>query len=300
MLCFVMKKVLSKTSSERRVILFTGPSGVGKTAAVQHAVRYMMNEAAGVEGSLDVIVETIRGRVIFIEEDIINLALSRNVSHKAQVKLEDRERQSILQLTATLKDTPYIILLDDADDEGLRVVRVDYITFPRSFERSILRFPQALELLPASRKGSALFITSQTLDEAHVLKELIAVGDNNGVPTFFAHEVKPFTSKESLQLMVRTCSPKTHEGLYHQLEELKQILGDGPDPMHHLGHLPLAVRTFADWASEQYMRFMRSQTPARVQEMVTRWLKVWKNHSNVIGFVCEWVRCRWDKRMLSV
>ena len=40
---------------------------------------------------------------------------------------------------------------------------------------------QALELLPASRKGSAIFITSQTLDEAHVTKELLAAGDNNGV-----------------------------------------------------------------------------------------------------------------------
>ena len=105
-------------------------------------------------------------------------------------------------------------------------------------------------------------------------KELIAAGDNNGVPTFFAHEVQPFTPKESLLLMVRACSPHTYGGLYNQLDELKLILGDGPDPMHHLGHLPLAVRTFAEWASEQFQRYMRSQTPQRVQEMVARWLLV--------------------------
>jgi hypothetical protein len=131
-----------------------------------------------------------------------------------------------------------------------------------------------LELLTASRKGCAIFITSQTLDEAQVTKELVAAGDNNGVPTFFAHEVKPFTPKESLLLMVRACSPHTYGGLYNQLDELKLILGDGPDPMHHLGHLPLAVRTFAEWVSEQYLRFMRSQTPERVQLMVARWLLV--------------------------
>ncbi len=133
---------------------------------------------------------------------------------------------------------------------------------------------QALELLPASRKGSAIFITSQTLDEATVMKELVAAGDNNGAPTLFAHEVKPFTPKESLTLLVRACCPHTNKGLYNQLDELKLILGDGPDPMHHLGHLPLAVRTFAEWASEQFQRYMRSQTPQRVQEMVARWLLV--------------------------
>jgi flagellar biosynthesis GTPase FlhF len=52
--------VLSKSSSERRVILFTGPSGVGKTAAVKHALRFLMNETSGLEGNPDVIVETLR------------------------------------------------------------------------------------------------------------------------------------------------------------------------------------------------------------------------------------------------
>jgi hypothetical protein len=72
-------QVISKSSNERRVILFTGPSGVGKTSAVKHALRHMMNETAGLEGSTDVIVESLRGRAIFLEEDIVNIAISRNV-----------------------------------------------------------------------------------------------------------------------------------------------------------------------------------------------------------------------------
>ncbi len=39
----------------------------------------MMNETAGLEGSTDVIVESLRGRAIFLEEDIVNIAISRNV-----------------------------------------------------------------------------------------------------------------------------------------------------------------------------------------------------------------------------
>ncbi len=74
--------------------------------------------------------------------------------------------------------------------------------------------------------------------------------------------------------MVRCADPHTHAGLYSQLEEIKRILGDGPDPMQHLGHLPLAVRAFSEWASEQYMRFMRSQTPEKIDEMIARWLLV--------------------------
>ena len=41
-----------------------------------------------------------------------------------------------------------------------------------------------------------MFITSHTLDDARVTKELVAAGDNGGVPSFFSHEVKvrsPFT-----------------------------------------------------------------------------------------------------------
>jgi hypothetical protein len=43
-------------------------------------MRYMMNETSGLEGSPDVIVESLRGRAIFFEEDIVNLAINRNVS----------------------------------------------------------------------------------------------------------------------------------------------------------------------------------------------------------------------------
>jgi hypothetical protein len=106
------------------------------------------------------------------------------------------------------------------------------------------------------------------------MKELAAAGDKDNESCFFAHEVKPLLPNESMLLMTRCCPVDTHGGLYVHLEEIKQILGDGPDLMHHLGHLPLAVRTFAEWASEQYLRFMRSQTPDRIEDMVTRWLMV--------------------------
>ena len=117
--------MLSKSSSERRVILFTGPSGVGKTAAVKHALRFLMNETSGLEGNPDVIVETLRGRALFFEEDVINLAITRNIVAKAGAKPDIREKESLTLLQATLIDVPYIIFLDDADDEGLHLVRGD-------------------------------------------------------------------------------------------------------------------------------------------------------------------------------
>jgi hypothetical protein len=261
---------------------------------------YMMNETCGLEGSPDVMVETLRGCSIFFEEDVVNMALTRNIVATAGAKPDIREEEAITLLKATLIDVPYIIFLDDADEDGLHLVPAPAPSQPVFSNIS----GQALQILPASRKGCAIFITSKTLDEARVTKELLSVGDNNGVPTFFAHEVKPFTSKESLTLLVRICSPHTCPGLYRQLEELKQILGDGPDPMHHLNHLPLAVRTFAEWASEQFQRFMRSQTPQRVQEMVDRWLQVCPHFSSIAWFRClVFIRplcCRLAPRMRSV
>ncbi len=116
-------QVLSKSSAERRVVLFTGPSGVGKTAAVKHALRYMMNETSGLEGSPDVIIETLRGRAPFLEEDVVALALTRNTVGRAGAKPDAREHEALTLLTAALIDVPYIILLDDADLEGLKRVR---------------------------------------------------------------------------------------------------------------------------------------------------------------------------------
>ena len=263
--------MISKKTNERRITLFTGPSGVGKTATVKHALRCMMNETSGLEGSPDVIVEAMRGRVMFFEEDFVNLAVTRNVVAKPGFKSETREKESLQLLTATLTDMPYIILLDDADDEGLKRVCCSTVYSPAPIHTSHLH--QALQLLPPSRKGCAIFITSQTLDHAAVMKELASTGDN-GASTLVAHEIKRFTPHESLQLLVRACNPHTHRGLYNRLDELKLIMGDGPDPLHHLGHLPLAVRMFVEWVGEQYQRFMRSQTPEHVEAMVERWLMV--------------------------
>jgi hypothetical protein len=117
-----LAQVISNSSNERRIILFTGPSGVGKTAAVKHALRYMMNETSGLEDSPDVIVAAMRGRPMFFEEDIINLATSSNVVVKAGLNPDLKEDEKLTLLNATLIDVPYIILLDDADDEGLKIV----------------------------------------------------------------------------------------------------------------------------------------------------------------------------------
>ncbi len=81
-----------------------------------------MNETCGREGSPDVIVEAMRGRVMFFEEDFVNLAATRNVVGKTSSKSDTREGESLQLLMTALTDAPYIILLDDADDEGLKRV----------------------------------------------------------------------------------------------------------------------------------------------------------------------------------
>lgn len=106
------------------MILFTGPSGVGKTAAVDDALRHFMaHEASLLERSPDAIIDTLRGREIFFEEDLVNLALARSGAVKNGAKVDVREQESLTLLQAALCDSPYIIVLDDADEDGLRLVR---------------------------------------------------------------------------------------------------------------------------------------------------------------------------------
>ena len=71
-----------------------------------------MNETCGLEGSPEVIVETLRGCAIFFEEDVVNMALTRNIVATAGAKPDIREEEAITLLKATLIDVPYIIFLD--------------------------------------------------------------------------------------------------------------------------------------------------------------------------------------------
>jgi hypothetical protein len=124
-----------------------------------------------------------------------------------------------------------VILIDDADAEGLQC---------------------ALKYLPISSQCSTLIITTQFLSCDDVSQQL---GDTQRV-SFFHKQMQAFTPDECTCLMRQVCPEFMHDCmLFSELqEEILHILGHDDDG---LGHLPLAVRLFAHWSKEQYMRNMR-------------------------------------------
>ncbi len=85
-----------------------------------------------VESSPDLVVEMMRGGALFFEEDLVNMALARMLVVAAGGKKDAQEEEALTLLKATLLEVPYIIVLDDADDDGLRLVRSPAESLPLS------------------------------------------------------------------------------------------------------------------------------------------------------------------------
>jgi hypothetical protein len=216
----------------RRVVLLQGDPGLGKSLVAMQALRRAQNDYKQKVCSQDVHVEIIRGRGAgVVEEDL--LALGRNMSSEIGVLPVSPQDIVLPALRKFFASSRYVILIDDADLEGLAC---------------------ALKHLPLSGLRSALIITTQSLSHDATTQQLVDADDRTRV--HFYKLMQPFTPDECMRLMRQLCPESTHGCLFlpELQQQLQHVLGDGVDG---LGHLPLAVRLFAHWSKEQFMRNMQ-------------------------------------------
>jgi hypothetical protein len=81
-----------------------------------------------------------------------------------------------------------------------------------------------------------------------VVQLLVAAGDDTAL--HYHRELQPFTHEESMKLMALVCDKC--EALVAKVGDLWAVFGEG------LGHLPLAVRLFAEWSRMQFSANMRA------------------------------------------
>jgi hypothetical protein len=219
--------VMGGTSREaRRLLLLHGSPGLGKSLLATQALRSAQNFHEKAHTSQDVLVEIVRGRGAgVVEEDLV--ALGRNISSAIGVASASPEDVVLAALRRFLEKSRYVLLIDDADAEGLT---------------------RAFQFLPLSEQRCTLIVTSQSLKPEGFRQSLVEAGDFTSI-FHFHKELQPFTHDECMMLMTKICDKC--DALLQKVNELRTVFGAG------LGHLPLAVRLFAEWSREQFNANMR-------------------------------------------
>ncbi len=216
----------------RRVVLLQGKPGLGKSLAAAQGLRHAQNDYSEQECSQCFYSEIVRGRGVSVKDDLV--ALGRILGAEIGVPSVSPPDVVLAALKKFLSNSRYVILIDDADAAGLQC---------------------ALKYLPISRQCSTLIITTQFLSCDDVSQQLSAACDITHV-SFLHKQMQAFTPDECTRLMRQVCPEFMHDCMYFSelQEQILHILGHDDDG---LGHLPLAVRLFAHWSKEQYMRNMR-------------------------------------------
>jgi hypothetical protein len=227
-----VKAVMDGTLHEaRRVVLLYGDPGLGKSLLATRALYICQRDFAKDLDSRDVRVEIIRGRgAAVVEEDL--LALGHSLGGAIGVVSGSPQDVVLAALQHLFKNSRYVLLIDDADAEGLSHV---------------------LQFLPVSEQPRALIITSQSLTCASVKGQLLIVGDVG--PIQFHKRLQLFSPQECMMLMSKVCKNcdalLRFDALLRKEDELRAVFGDG------LGYLPLAVRLFANWSRMQFTENMK-------------------------------------------
>lgn len=219
--------VMDGTSHEpRRVLLLHGHPGLGKSILATQALRSAQKCREHATSSLDVRVEIVRGRGdAVMNEDLV--AMGRNLGNAIGVASTSPQESVLAALKCFLSEARYVLLIDDADSEGLK---------------------RALKFIPASKQRCTLIITSQSLTLRDVSDLLAEVRDKT--PIHFYKSLDPFTHRECMQLMAKVWDKSEALFLLQKEDQLRDIFCNG------LGYLPLAVRLFAIWSRTQFKTLM--------------------------------------------
>jgi hypothetical protein len=232
----IIRFVMESTSHQAcHVLLIHGNPGLGKSLLAQQALRNAQNQIKE-KFRQDVTIEVIRGRGIeVVGEDLV--ALGHSLGGTIGVASDSSNDVVLASLKYLFKKSRYVVLIDDADVEGLA---------------------RALDLLPASKQRCALIITSQSLTPSDVNTLLQNAGHASAI--LHHKELQLFTHEECMQLMIKIC--RDCDALLQKEDDLRDIFRDG------LGYLPLAVRFFAEWCRKQFNTNMQPHGSAMKTKML--------------------------------
>ncbi len=232
----IIRFVMESTSHEAcHVLLIHGNPGLGKSLLATQALRNAQNQIKE-DSRDDVTIAVIRGRgVEVVDEDLV--ALGHSLGSTIGVASDSSNDVVLASLKCLFKKSRYVVLIDDADAEGMN---------------------RALDLLPVSKQRCAVIITSQSLTPSDVNALLQNTGHASAI---FRHkELQLFTHQECMQLMMKIC--RDCDSLLQKEDDLRDIFRDG------LGYLPLAVRVFAEWCRKQFNTNMQPYGSAMKAKML--------------------------------
>jgi Cdc6-like AAA superfamily ATPase len=213
--CSGMWKAIT-TPGKRQLQLLVGDPGVGKTCTAAAAIHQLQRLAMDPKHSKRVLVHHIRGHSA-ADVDTEFVQFGRALSRRLRLEEGMTEEQITAKLIDHLKEQSYAIFADDVKEEAL------------------LRI---IERLPVSSEGCVIIATSR----------YIAMEDGERI--FGSHH--DFCSEDLVKV---TCfTPIEAKKCLENCRVHASFLShpDLPELMDKLlGHLPLAIRIFASWLSNQ-------------------------------------------------
>jgi hypothetical protein len=160
-----------------------------------------------------------------------------------------------------LSHVPYVVLIDDADGDGLQA---------------------ALKYLPPSRMFCTILITSQMVQQEN-LRAYLAATQGSAILTNHVDvcELQPFTSDESMRLLIdHLCRRAGNPSWLIPYISIADVQSRLRATFEALGHLPLGVRLFGLWLNREYiLRTSRAETETAGRLDVMDLLNVWPNTS---------------------
>jgi hypothetical protein len=239
----VVEAVFNAVAPAPRVLLLLhGYPGLGKSAAAKQGLNMIQEQYAAESCCNGVLIPSIiRGRgAAAVQEDLVRWGRELGII-KAIESPHEPPHEKLLRLTIFLEQQRYVVLIDDADEAGLK---------------------EALTYLPPSKLRCSLLVTSQILKEFDVQK-LVSAAESNVVghlSIISVCELQPFTIEECMELMQRFCphppldpsgqSFPLYEPLHRHGSALREVYEE-------LAWLPLAVRFFIVWLHGRYKNEMK-------------------------------------------
>jgi tetratricopeptide (TPR) repeat protein len=229
-----VEQVISCTSQRnKRLLLFVvGAPGLGKSCLATQAIRDAQKRISEKRIAHNAKIEVIRGRgANIVDAEFVDLG--HNLGREIDVFSASKPEEVLAALQRFLRTSPYVLLIDDADFEGLH---------------------RALEFLPVSNQCCSVIVTSQSLTKEDVQK--LQDADDSSTIQFYK-ELEPFSYEECLRLMKKICS---------NCAALLQ--SDLSGVFVKLGHLPLGIALFAKWSRSQFWTSMKPHEKDRKEQFL--------------------------------